>query len=74
MKKETPIRKARRKYEEVHYDERREANKVWGTSVPREFAEELDGFLRENKLSKAKFLYLSYELVKEHYKNKNTNN
>ena len=58
MKKETPIRKARRKYEEVHFNERREANKVWGTSVPR---------------SKAKFLYLSYELAKEHYKNKNNN-
>ena len=71
MKNETPIRKARRKYEEVHYNERREANKVWGTSVPREFAEELDDFLKENGLSKAKFLYLSYELVKEHYNNKN---
>ena len=71
MKNETPIRKARRKYEEVHYNERREANKVWGTSVPREFAEELDEFLKENGLSKAKFLYLSYELAKEHYKNKN---
>ena len=71
MKNETPIRKARRKYEEVHYNERREANKVWGTSVPREFAEELDEFLKENGLSKAKFLYLSHELVKEHYNNKN---
>ena len=47
MKNETPIRKARRKYEEVHYNERREANKVWGTSVPREFAEMLDDFLKE---------------------------
>ena len=70
-KEETPIRKARRKYEEEHFDERREANKVWGTSVPREFAEELDEFLRANNLSKAKFIYLSYELVREHYNNKN---
>ena len=68
LKEETPIRKARRKYEEEHFNERREANKVWGTSVPREFAEELDEFLKQKNLTKAGFLYLSFELVKEHFK------
>ena len=58
-KEETPIRKARRRYEEEHYNERREANKVWGTSVPREFAEELDEFLRKNNITKAGFIYMS---------------
>lgn len=70
MKEETPMRKARRKYEEEHFDERREANKVWGTSVPRGFAEELDEFLKEHNLTKAGFLYMSFEIIKEKYNNK----
>ena len=67
-KEETPIRKARRRYEEEHYNERREANKVWGTSVPRDFAEELDEFLRKNNITKAGFIYMSFDLIKEKYK------
>lgn len=74
MKEETPMRKARRKYEEEHFDERRETNKVWGTSVPREFAKEVDEFLRGHNLTKAGFLYMSFELMKEHYKDKTINN
>lgn len=69
-KEETPSRKARRKYEEEHFNERREANKVWGTSVPREFAQELDEFLKQHNLSKAGFLYMSFDFIKEHYKKK----
>ena len=48
--------------------ERKEANKVWGTSVPRTFADELDEFLKENNISKAGFLYMSFDLIKEKYK------
>jgi hypothetical protein len=66
-KEDTPMRISRRKYEEEHFNERREANKVWGTSVPREFANELDDFLKKNNLSKASFLYMSFEIIKEKY-------
>ena len=69
-KEDTPSRNSRRKYEKVHFVERKEANKVWGTSVPRTFADELDEFLKENNISKAGFLYMSFDLIKEQYKNK----
>ena len=41
-KEDTPSRNSRRKYEKVHFVERKEANKVWGTSVPRTFADDND--------------------------------
>ena len=69
-KEDTPSRNSRRKYEQVHFEERKEANKVWGTSVPREFANELDKFLKEKNISKAGFLYMSFDLIKEKYENK----
>ena len=63
MKKETPIRKARRKYEEVHFNERREANKVWGTSVPRQFAEEINEFLSQYGFTKVQLIEAGYKVL-----------
>ena len=48
-KPDTPVRKSRRKYEERNKDERKEKNKVWGTSIDRKFANEIDEFLDERK-------------------------
>ena len=70
MKNETPIRKARRKYEEVHYNERREANKVWGTSIPRKDAEKIDEFLIKNGLSKVDLIMAGYNYLLQAHSDK----
>ena len=44
-KEDTPIRISRRTYEEKHKEERKQLNKVWGTSIPRKDAEKIDAFL-----------------------------
>ena len=41
-KPDTPVRKSRRKYEERNKDERKEKNKVWGTSIDRQYANEIE--------------------------------
>ncbi len=51
-KEDTPRREIRRRYEERHKEQRKEKNRVWGTSIPREYAEEIDEFLRQNNISK----------------------
>jgi len=49
MKKEdTPLRKRRRKYEERHKEERKEKSKVWGTSIERTLANEIDEYLEQH--------------------------
>ena len=49
-REDTPQRIIRRRYEEKHSAERKENNKVWGTSIPRDLAEEIDKFLRQNNM------------------------
>ena len=44
-KESTPIRVARRKYEEKNKEKRDAASKVWGTSLPTELADEINEFL-----------------------------
>ena len=60
-KESTPIRVARRKYEEKNKEKRDAASKVWGTSLPTELADEINEFLFEHRLSKV-------DLIKEGYK------
>ena len=50
-KPDTPVRKSRRKYEERNKDERKEKNKVWGTSIDRQYANEIDEFLARHNLT-----------------------
>lgn len=45
-KEDTPERIVRRRYEERHKEERVQKNKVWGTSIEREFADKIDAFLK----------------------------
>ena len=73
-KEDTPMRVTRRKYEETHAKERKENNKVWATSVPRKFAENLDNFLAKYNISKAAFLYMSFDLVKKQMEENENNN
>lgn len=68
MKKEdTPLRQRRRKYEERHKEKRKEKSKVWGTSIDREFAEEIDEYLEQHNLRKVELIYVGYKALQSKY-------
>lgn len=52
-------------YEERHKEERKEKYLVWGTSVSRKFAEEVNAFLKENGYTKVRLIEAGYKLLKE---------
>ena len=64
-KASTPMRENRRRYEEKHKEERKAANKVFGTSIPRKDYEEIDEFLRTHNISKVDLIYAGYEALKQ---------
>lgn len=66
-KEDTPARVVRRRYEEQHKSERKEKNKVWGTSIERKFAEEIDEFLKEHNLTKVKLIEAGYQALLDSY-------
>ena len=67
-KASTPMRENRRRYEEKHKEERKAANKVFGTSIPRKVYEEIDEFLRAHNISKVDLIYAGYEALKQSVK------
>ena len=67
-KASTPMRENRRRYEEKHKEERKAANKVFGTSIPRKDYEEIDEFLRAHNISKVALIYAGYEALKQSVK------
>ena len=69
-KEATPQRIARRKYEEKNKEKRDAASKVWGTSLPTELADEINGFLIENRLTKVDLIKEGYKILKKKYKSK----
>ena len=54
-----------KRYEERHKEERKEKYLVWGTSVQRKYAEEINAFLRENGYTKVKLIEAGYKYLKE---------
>ena len=67
-KEDTPERLKKRKYEEKHKAERKAQYKVWGTSVERKFADEIDEFLaRHPNLSKVAIITEGFIALKERY-------
>ena len=67
-KASTPMRENRRRYEEKHKEERKAANKIFGTSIPRKDYEEIDEFLRAHNISKVDLIYAGYEALKRSVK------
>ena len=65
-KEDTPDRLKKRKYEESHKDVRKAKSKIWGTSVDRQFADEIDEFLsRHPNLTKVAIIAEGYRVLKE---------
>ena len=66
-KADTAQRIVRREYEKKHQEERKAAHIVWGTSVDREYAEEINAFLREYRISKVALIKVGYESLQREY-------
>lgn len=67
---DTTMRVIRRKYEEKHRDARKAMNKVWGTSVPRQFADELDEFLAKHGITKVQLISAGYMALRDQLEKK----
>ncbi len=61
----TPKSVVDKRYEDKHKEERKAKSMIWGTSVPREYAEEINNFLAEHKLTKVRLIELGYEALKK---------
>ena len=61
----TPMKKARRKYEDVHKDERKEATGQFNTRLPRPIFDEINGFLKEYGIPKIELIYAGYAVLRE---------
>ena len=66
-KEDTPVRIIRRRYEEMHREERKKKNKVWGTSIEREFSDKIDTFLKEHGLKKVELIYAGFQALQNQY-------
>lgn len=66
-KESTPERERKRTYEEKHKDERKAKCKVWGTSVSREYADEIDEFLIKHNITKVAVITAGYETLRKQY-------
>ena len=60
-----------KKYEERHREERKAKSLVWGTSVPRSQAEEINEFLMENGYTKVRLIEAGYKALKKEAAMKN---
>ena len=62
----TPIRQARRKYEEKNKDKRKQVSGNFGTLIPRALFDEINAFLKENNITKVQLVKAGYKaLLKE---------
>ena len=61
----TPKQEIDKRYETRHKEERRQRHKVWGTSVRREYAEEIEDFLTKNGYTKVHLIEAGYKALQE---------
>ena len=61
----TPKKEIDKRYETRHKEERRQRHKVWGTSVRREYAEEIEDFLTRNGYTKVQLIEVGYKALQE---------
>ena len=54
-----------KRYEEKHREERKAKSLVWGTSMPREKAEEINEFLERNGYTKVRLIEAGYAALTE---------
>ena len=52
-----------KRYEDKHHDERKAKSMVWGTSIPRRFAEEVNDFLKKYGFTKVQLIEAGYKAL-----------
>lgn len=52
-----------KRFEEKHKEERKAKSLVWGTSVPRQFAEEINEFLSQYGFTKVQLIEAGYKAL-----------
>ena len=52
-----------KRYEEAHKEERKAKNMIWGTSVPREKAEQINEFLKKYGYTKVQLIEAGYKAL-----------
>ena len=52
-----------KRYEEAHKEERKAKNMIWGTSVPREQAEQINEFLKTYGYTKVQLIEAGYKAL-----------
>lgn len=68
----TPKSEIDKRYEEKHKEERKARHLVWGTSVDREYAEEINEFLQKHKIKKVELIAAGYQALQNQYGPKKT--
>ena len=63
----TPKSVIDKRYEEKHKEERKARHSVWGTSVDREYADEINAFLEKHKLTKVALIAAGYQALQNQY-------
>lgn len=66
-KENTPERERKRNYEEKHKEKRKAKCKVWGTSIDRKFADEIDEFLIKHNITKVAVITAGFEALRKQY-------
>ena len=69
-KENTPQRTARRKYEEVNKEKRKQTSGNFGTMIPRPLFEEINAFLKTSRYTKVQLIVAGYEALKREKENK----
>ena len=64
-KEDTPLRKARRRYEEKIKDKRKAVSGNFGTMIPRPLFEEINAFLKENKITKVRLIREGFKALQK---------
>ena len=64
-KEDTPQRLANRRYEEKNKQKRREACGKFKTMIPGELYQEINAFLKENKITKVKLIEAGYAALRD---------
>ena len=67
----TPIRQARRKYEEKNKDKRKQVSGNFGTLIPRALFDEINTFLKETGFTKVQLVKAGYKALLEEKKKLN---
>lgn len=66
-KEDTPSRIVKRSYEERHKAERKEKSMLFGTSLSREYAEEINAFLKRNGITKVELIAAGYNALQSRH-------